>query len=62
MPFSPELQARIDAVRASQQAGEDDDELARMKAKLARRAGRPGYSANTKELEERIAQFEGESE
>lgn len=35
-----------------------DQELADLKAKLKARQGRPGYAANVKALEERIAEME----
>ncbi len=57
MPFDPELQARIDAVK-----GGDPDiscgGLAQLKAKLAKRKGVGGYAANVVELEARIAELE----
>lgn len=37
-----------------------DEELADLKAKLRARQGRPGYAANVKALEQRIAELEGQ--
>jgi hypothetical protein len=37
-----------------------DEELADLRAKLARRRDRPGYAANVKAIEQRIAILEAE--
>ncbi len=64
MPFTPELQAQIDAVKAKM--GGDlvsvAGELGLLKAKLAARDGRGGFSQNVAALKERIAILEVEND
>lgn len=64
MPFSPELQARIDSVKANLRGGDssDETELGALKSKLAARRGRGGYSQNAAEIEARIAHLESEDD
>lgn len=56
MPFSPELQARIDAVRSG--GGDQSTEIERLRAKLAAREGKPGFKANLEEIRAQIAALE----
>jgi hypothetical protein len=63
MAFEPELQDRIDAVRAKLGGGDqisDVGQLATLKRKLATRDGRGGFSANAADLKARIAELEGQ--
>jgi len=57
MPRSPDLQARIDAIRAT--AAPESDELTALRTKLAAREGRAGFKANVIEIKARIAELEG---
>lgn len=50
----------MDAVRSRIAKPDADDAVARLRSKLAKRAGIPGYSANAAEIEERIATQESE--
>lgn len=59
MPFSPELQARIDAVKSG--GGDQSTELQRLRAKLAAREGKPGFKANVEEIHARIAALEADN-
>lgn len=56
MPFDPELQAHIDALRG----GKPDSEEARLKAKLLKRDGQPGYAANVDAIRAKLSASEGE--
>jgi hypothetical protein len=38
-----------------------EEELAALKVKLAARRGRPGYAANVKAIEQRIAELEAQT-
>lgn len=58
MPFDPELQARIDAVREGLNAHLDMSELGILKRKLAARKDKPGFKDNCAEIERQIARLE----
>jgi hypothetical protein len=58
MPFDPELQARIDNLRA--RTGGVADESNALKIKLEKRRGQPGFAENTRELEAKISEMGGE--
>jgi hypothetical protein len=59
MPFPPELQARIDAVRLK--GGDPSTEIEKLRAKLAVRDGQPGFKANVEALRARIAILEADN-
>lgn len=61
MPFSPELQSRIDAARSGLTADPAQDELSVLKRKLKAREGHPGFKANCEELRARIAELEAQN-
>lgn len=61
MPFSPELSARMSAVRSSLEGG-DQSALGRLKAKLSKREVMGGYSQNVAEIRQRISQMETEND
>lgn len=56
MPFAPELQARIDAIRNSRPAETEED---RLRHKLNKRAGQPGFAANAQEIERKLSEMGG---
>ena len=57
--MSPELNSRLQAIRAKLEGGETSgDALAVMKLKLAKREGVGGYKANVAELRQRIEEME----
>ncbi len=60
MPFTPELQAQIDAARANLKGGGlvSADELSMLKHKLQQRQGSGGYSANVADIQRRIEELE----
>jgi hypothetical protein len=59
MPFPPELNSRINAIRASMEGGDQrGDVLVDMKAKLAKREVAGGYSQNAADLKAAISQLE----
>lgn len=60
MPFDPDLQARIDKARAGIGNTSGDDELSRLRAKLAAREGNPGFKDNVIAIKARIAELQGE--
>lgn len=66
MPLDPSLKQRIEELRSARIGGDpgsiSSDELASLKAKLASRKERAGYSQNVAELEARIAELEGQAE
>jgi hypothetical protein len=55
MPFDPELQARIDKLRGRTSDTEED----RLRTKLEKRAGQPGFAANAREIEEKLNEMSG---
>jgi len=58
MPFTPELNSRIEDVRARLRGGDTSTELGALKARLAKREGQGGFTANVAELKARIAEME----
>jgi hypothetical protein len=59
MPFPPELQAKVDAIRARSSAVVD--RASALKAKLAAREGRSGFAQNVVDLRARIAAEEADA-
>jgi hypothetical protein len=58
MPFDAQLQARIDKLRGRGSDTEED----RLRSKLEKRAGQPGFAANTAEIEAKLSEMGGEPE
>jgi hypothetical protein len=60
MPFSPELQSKVDAMKANLGGGDlsADDELSVLRKKLQQRQGVGGYTANVADLQRRIEELE----
>lgn len=61
MPFPPELQARMSAVRSSLEGG-DQSALGQLKAKLAKREISGGYNQNAADLKAAISEMETEDD
>lgn len=61
MTFTPELNSRIEDVRAKLKGGDLSGELGALKAKLAKREGVGGYKANVDALKARIAEMEADA-
>ncbi len=59
MPFPPELQTRMAAVRSSLEGG-DLSALGQLKARLAKREAAGGYSQNAADLKAAISKLENE--
>ena len=59
MPFSPELQARIDAITS--RGGDTSTEIDQLRLKLVKREGQPGFKANAEAIRERIAILEADN-
>jgi hypothetical protein len=58
MPFDAQLQARIDKLRGRGSDTEED----RLRAKLEKRSGQPGFAANTADIEAKLSEMGGETE
>lgn len=61
MPLSPELSARMAAVRSSLGGG-DPSALGRLKAKLSKREAMGGYTQNVADLKVAISQMENDDD
>jgi hypothetical protein len=54
MPFPPELQAKVDAIRTRSEAV--TDRASALRAKIAARDGRSGFAQNVAELKAQLAE------
>lgn len=59
MPFPADFQARIDAIRL--RGGDTFTEIDRLRTRLAKREGQPGFKANAEALRAQIAILEADN-